>query len=144
MTMPAAPRSANSAGDRRAQTLRAAGDDGDLAVEAAILAHVFPPLMMMRILPRRAGGVQVVRCEAGAQLSFFCACARSAAVRRRAPVLGERLAHQLRLGLRRKAAERRIAVEVGREGVALGTGGDGVVALSPVEAPVASTAFKAG
>jgi hypothetical protein len=43
-----------------------------------------------------------------------------------APILGERLNHQSLLRLRRKAAERRIAIKIGREGIALGAGRDGV------------------
>ena len=38
----------------------------------------------------------------------------------------QRLAHRLGLRLRRQPADRRVAVEVGREGIALGAAGDGV------------------
>ena len=42
------------------------------------------------------------------------------------PIFGEGFGHELLLGLWGQAADGRVAVQVGGEGVALGTGGDGV------------------
>ena len=44
----------------------------------------------------------------------------------RFPIFGQRLGHELLLGLRGEAADGWIAVEIGGEGVAFGAGGDGV------------------
>ena len=42
------------------------------------------------------------------------------------PILSQRLGHELLLGLRRQAADGRVAVEIGGEGIAFGAGGDDV------------------
>ena len=74
---------------------------------------------------RRAGAPSIPdsgQLPPGLRLSLF-------AEHLRRPVLLERLPHQVLLGLRRQAADRRVAVEIGRKRVALGASGDGVVSL---------------
>ena len=60
------------------------------------------------------------------------------------PILLERLPHQVLLALGRHAADRRIAVEIGREGVALCASRDGVVACAAVIALSARRSLSAG
>ena len=60
----------------------------------------------------------------------------------RRPAFFQSLPHQILLALRRHAAYRRVAVEVGRERIALRAGGDGVVALSRRDRALAQKAFE--